>query len=113
MARRWTLLPRLKEIDSEIPLLVLTGHGSIDLAVKAIKEGAEQFLTKPIEMSALQVILQRLLETQRKHHKHLASKSRRVRQGNRSIHRNQCRNTFARGSGQKDSDDRESDLDSW
>jgi DNA-binding NtrC family response regulator len=74
------LLPRLKEIDSEIPLLVLTAHGSIDLAVKAIKEGAEQFLTKPIEMSALQVILKRLLETQRKHHKHLASKSRRVRQ---------------------------------
>jgi DNA-binding NtrC family response regulator len=74
------LLPRLKEIDSEIPLLVLTAHGSIDLAVKAIKEGAEQFLTKPIEMAALQVILQRLLETQRKHHKHLASKSRRVRQ---------------------------------
>ena len=73
------LLPRLKEIDSEIPLLVLTGHGPIDLAVKAIKEGAEQFLTKPIEMSALQVILQRLLETQRKHHKHLASTSRRVR----------------------------------
>ena len=74
------LLPRLKDIDSEIPLLVLTGHGSIDLAVKAIKEGAEQFLTKPIEMSALHVILQRLLETQRKHHKHLASRTRRVRQ---------------------------------
>src|SRR6476620_3435786 len=74
------LIPRLKEIDSEIPLLVLTGHGSIDLAVKAIKEGAEQFLTKPIEMSALHVILQRLLESQRRHHKHLASKSRRIRQ---------------------------------
>jgi DNA-binding NtrC family response regulator len=74
------LLPRLKDIDSEIPLLVLTAYGSIDLAVKAIKEGAEQFLTKPIEMSALHVIIQRLLETQRRHHKHLASKSRRVRQ---------------------------------
>lgn len=73
------LIPRLKEIDPEIPLLVLTGHGSIDLAVKAIKEGAEQFLTKPIEMSALHVILQRLLESQRRHHKHLASKSRRIR----------------------------------
>src|SRR6478672_473628 len=73
------LIPRLKEIDSEIPLLVLTGHGSIDLAVKAIKEGAEQFLTKPIEMSALHVILQRLLESQRRHHKHLARKSRRIR----------------------------------
>ena len=56
------LLPRLKEIDSDIPLLVLTAHGSIDLAVRAIKEGAEQFLTKPLELPALQVILQRLLE---------------------------------------------------
>ena len=73
------LLPRLKDIDSEIPLLVLTAHGSIDLAVKAIKEGAEQFLTKPIEMSALHVIITRLLETQRKHHKDVASTSRRVR----------------------------------
>lgn len=74
------LIPRLKQVDFEIPLLILTGHGSIDLAVKAIKEGAEQFLTKPIEMSALHVILQRLLESQRRHHKHLASKSRRIRE---------------------------------
>ena len=74
------LLPRLKDIDSEIPLLVLTAHGSIDLAVRAIKEGAEQFLTKPIELPTLHVILQRLLEKQRSHHKQLASKSRQVRQ---------------------------------
>jgi len=73
------LLRRLKDIDSEIPLLILTAHGSIDLAVKAIKEGAEQFLTKPIELSTLHVILQRLLEQQRSHHKQLASRSRRVR----------------------------------
>ena len=74
------LLPRLKEIDSEIPLLVLTAHGSIDLAVRAIKEGAEQFLTKPIELATLHVILQRLLEKQRSHHKQLASRTRQVRQ---------------------------------
>jgi DNA-binding NtrC family response regulator len=74
------LLPRLKEIDADIPLLVLTAHGSIDLAVRAIKEGAEQFLTKPLELPALQVILQRLLQKQRNHHKQLASKSRQVRQ---------------------------------
>ena len=74
------LIPRLKEIDSNIPLLVLTAHGSIDLAVRAIKEGAEQFLTKPLELPALQVILQRLLERQRNHHKQLASKTRQVRQ---------------------------------
>jgi DNA-binding NtrC family response regulator len=74
------LLPRLREIDSEIPLLILTAHGSIDLAVRAIKEGAEQFLTKPLELPALHVILQRLLQKQRNHHKQLASKSRQVRQ---------------------------------
>jgi DNA-binding NtrC family response regulator len=74
------LLPRLKEIDSGTPLLVLTAHGSIDLAVRAIKEGAEQFLTKPLELPTLLVILQRLLQKQRNHHKQLASKSRQVRQ---------------------------------
>jgi DNA-binding NtrC family response regulator len=74
------LLPKLREIDSGIPLLVLTAHGSIDLAVRAIKEGAEQFLTKPLELSTLLVILQRLLQKQRNHHKQLASKSRQVRQ---------------------------------
>ena len=74
------LLPRLREIDSGIPLLVLTAHGSIDLAVRAIKEGAEQFLTKPLELPTLLVILQRLLQKTRNHNKQLASRSRQVRQ---------------------------------
>jgi DNA-binding NtrC family response regulator len=60
-----SLLPRMREIDPGVPLIVLTGHGSIDLAVQAIKEGAEQFLTKPIELPALQVILRRLLDAGR------------------------------------------------
>src|SRR5712691_2137992 len=76
------LLPRLKEIDSDIPLLILTAHGSIDLAVRAIKEGAEQFLTKPLELPALLVILERLLANQRNYHKQLASRSRAVRRAN-------------------------------
>src|ERR671916_1125366 len=74
------LLPRLKEIDSQTPLLVLTAHGSIDLAVRAIKEGAEQFLTKPLELPTLLVILQRLLQKQRNYQRQLASKTRQVRQ---------------------------------
>ncbi|MBA2528092.1 MAG: response regulator, partial [Pyrinomonadaceae bacterium] len=73
------LLPRLKEINPDIPLLILTAHGSIDLAVRAIKEGAEQFLTKPLELPALMVILKRLLENQRNRHKQLASRSHQVR----------------------------------
>src|SRR5262245_8961307 len=73
------LIPRLKEIDASIPLLVLTAHGSIDLAVRAIKEGAEQFLTKPLELPALLVILQRILENRRNLQKQLANKTREVR----------------------------------
>src|SRR5258708_10260211 len=73
------LLPRLKEIDAGIPLLILTAHGSIDLAVRAIKEGAEQFLTKPLELPALLVILERILENKRNLHKQRANKTREVR----------------------------------
>jgi DNA-binding NtrC family response regulator len=71
-----TLLPRLREIDPNVPLIVLTAHGSIDLAVRAIKEGAEQFLTKPIELPALQVVLRRVLEAGRAHRTHLAGSAR-------------------------------------
>lgn len=70
------LLPRLKEIDREIPLIVLTGHGSIDLAVQTVKEGAEHFLTKPVELPTLLILLQRLVENQRNRQKQLAGKSR-------------------------------------
>lgn len=75
------LLPRLKGIDPGIPLIILTAHGSIDLAVRAIKEGADQFLTKPVELPALLVMLQRLLEEQRNRQRQIAGKSRRAREG--------------------------------
>jgi DNA-binding NtrC family response regulator len=74
------LLPRLKAIDPGVPLIILTGHGSIDLAVRAIKEGAEQFLTKPIDLSTLLVILERSLVNQRNHRKQIAHKSQQARQ---------------------------------
>lgn len=74
------LLPRLKEVDPDVPLIVLTGHGSIDLAVRAVKEGAEHFLTKPVELSALAVILKRALENQRNRKQQLARRSRESRE---------------------------------
>jgi len=73
------LLPHLKTINPGVAVIILTGHGSIDLAVRAIKEGAEHFLTKPIELPALLVVLQRLLEAQRNRRKDLAGRSRRAR----------------------------------
>ena len=59
------ILPALRASDPTVPVIVLTGHGSIDLAVRAIKEGAEHFLTKPVELPALLVILERAIADRR------------------------------------------------
>lgn len=74
------LLHRLLDIDPLLPIVILTGHGSIELAVRSMKEGAEQFLTKPVEMPALAAILRRALEHQRNRQKQLAGKSRAARE---------------------------------
>lgn len=75
------LLPRLKATDPATPIIILTGQGSIDLAVKAIKEGAEQFLTKPVQMQALLVIIERLLENQRVRQRDTARSTQQARTG--------------------------------
>ncbi|MEA2238351.1 MAG: hypothetical protein QOC81_3075 [Thermoanaerobaculia bacterium] len=59
------LLPQFLAIDAEVAVIVLTAHASVELAVSAIKEGAQQFLTKPVELPTLLVILNRTLDTQR------------------------------------------------
>jgi len=59
------LLPNLKQIEPDVPILFLTGKGTIELAVQAIREGAEQFLTKPVDLDALAVLLTRLCHTRR------------------------------------------------
>ena len=56
-----SLLPRFKENAPDVPVIILTGHGSIDLAVRAIKLGAEQFLTKPVELAVLGVLIERAI----------------------------------------------------
>lgn len=75
------LIPRLKAIDASIPIIILTGYGSIDLAVEAIRLGAENFLPKPAELSTLHVMVQRSLENKRNHRQKLAEKT----MGNRGI----------------------------
>jgi len=59
------LLRAFRAEDPSSPVIVLTAHGTIDLAVRAIKEGAEQFLTKPVELPALLVVIERALTHQR------------------------------------------------
>ncbi len=73
------LLRVFKQVDPEVPLVVLTAYASIELAVQVVKEGAEQFLTKPIDLPSLSIILQRLLESRRIQRKQQATASREVR----------------------------------
>lgn len=56
----------LRKITTEtpgIPVIVLTGHGSIDAAVDAMRNGAYDFLTKPLNLDQLTLIVKRALET--------------------------------------------------
>ena len=48
-----TFLEEARAIDSEIPVLLLTGHGEVPMAVQALKNGAYDFLTKPFPMDKL------------------------------------------------------------
>jgi len=74
------VLRRLRAADASLPVVMLTAHGSIDLAVAAIKEGAEQFLTKPVELPILLVVLERLIDQRRDRQASLASRSRSARE---------------------------------
>lgn len=74
------LIPLLKVIDRSIPIILLTGYGSLDLAVEAVKLGAEHFLPKPAELSTLYVMIQRSLENQRNHRQQLAETARSSRE---------------------------------
>ncbi len=74
------LLPKIREIDAAVPVVVLTGHATIDLAVRAVKEGADQFLAKPVELPALLVMIRRLLESQRERRRQAAGRARQARE---------------------------------
>jgi len=73
------LLRGLKGADSSLPVLILTAHASIDLAVRAMKEGAEQFFAKPVELPALRVVLERAIENRRHRQAALATRSQTTR----------------------------------
>ncbi len=55
-------LPELKQGHPHLPVIVITGSSDIPTAVKATKNGAEDFLTKPVEMTDLLASLQKALE---------------------------------------------------
>ncbi len=56
----------LKGLESDLPILFLTGHGDIPMSVKAIKGGAVNFLTKPVDETVLLAAVRQALLVHKK-----------------------------------------------
>jgi len=61
-----TVLERILQIDSKVIGIVMTGYGSIDGAVKAMKAGAFDFLTKPFDNEAVIAVINKALAAHRR-----------------------------------------------
>jgi len=55
-------LPEIRKIDAEIPVVLITGHGHIAMAVKAMREGAYDFIEKPFSSERLVAIVRHAIE---------------------------------------------------
>jgi DNA-binding NtrC family response regulator len=58
-----TFVKSIKTISPNIPIIMMTGHGSVDTAVQAMKAGAFDYLTKPVRLDELQVHVEQALST--------------------------------------------------
>src|SRR5690606_15701704 len=57
-----TLMRRIHEIDPDIPVILVTGHGDVQLAVRAMREGAYDFIEKPFSGQQLADVVARALD---------------------------------------------------
>ncbi|MFO0822170.1 MAG: response regulator [Gemmataceae bacterium] len=58
------LLRQIRDLDPDLPVALLTAHGSIDTAVSAMRGGAYDFLTKPPDLTRLRVLIAHAAEKQ-------------------------------------------------
>jgi two-component system nitrogen regulation response regulator NtrX len=59
------ILKSVKRDHPEIPIVIISGHGNIEIAVAAIKQGAYDFIEKPFNIDQLMVVIKRAMETSR------------------------------------------------
>jgi len=79
---------RSRELDPDLPVILITGHGDVAMAVGAMKAGAYDFLEKPVDEDALLASLARAVEKRRlveENHK-LAERLRQEREGRLCFH---------------------------
>ena len=56
---------KVRQLDARIPVILVTGHGTTDLAIEAIKEGAYEYLLKPLELADLRALIDRAVQSSR------------------------------------------------
>jgi DNA-binding NtrC family response regulator len=62
------MLRRLRELDARSPVVFITGRGTTDTAIEAMKLGAYEYLLKPLELSTLRQVIERALDISRLMH---------------------------------------------
>jgi two-component system nitrogen regulation response regulator NtrX len=70
------ILKRVRRDNPAIPVVIISGHGNIEIAVAAIKQGAYDFIEKPFNIDQLMVVITRALETSRLRRENAALKGR-------------------------------------
>ena len=59
------ILKTVKRDNPDVPVIIISGHGNIEIAVAAIKQGAYDFIEKPFNIDQLMVVVTRAMETSR------------------------------------------------
>ena len=57
------ILKKVKSDYPNVPVVIISGHGNIEIAVSAIKQGAYDFIEKPFNIEQLLVVVRRAMET--------------------------------------------------
>ena len=56
------ILKAVKRDNPDVPVVIISGHGNIEIAVAAIKQGAYDFIEKPFNIDQLMVVIRRAME---------------------------------------------------
>ena len=70
------LLAKCRSLKPDVPVVVMTAFGTVDVAVAAMKTGAADFLTKPLDIDQLEIVVNRAMETRKLVRENLALKRR-------------------------------------
>src|SRR5215470_10676654 len=66
------LMLRFRKVNPSVAVILLAVQSSMNLAIQAVKQGADQILTKPVDLTVLSVLVQRLVDTHRNRQNQIA-----------------------------------------